>query len=329
MEAERYERARERANLQLAREAKEALRKIEEGLPRNPSSMDYFYSLFRGYYGNGISSGRKKKVIGTTCTQVPLELIYASGAIPLRLCSGSYAFDQVGAEFMPAKSCSIVRSTTGMLHVAHDMFKKELKMAVIPTTCDQKRKAMEMWEEMGLNVLALEVPPTKKSEEARYFWQNSVKRLASTLQDMTGHRITKGKIKKAIGKVGTASYQYRRLQTLQTGPRPAIYGVNLFLVTNAFLFDDIDQWTGAVARLNNELEQKKRAGEFVGEKDAPRILFTGSPPIFPGLKVPFLLEQAGAVVVADEACSSSRMLHDSVVYGEDRLYDMIPAILPP
>ena len=105
-----------------------------------------------------------------------------------------------------------------------------------------------------------------------------------------------------------------------------LYGKDLFLITNAFLFDDIDRWTDAVTTVNNELEKKKEVGEFVGAKRTPRVLFTGSPPIFPNLKVPLLLEEGGAIVVADEVCSSSRLLYDTVTYDEDNLYDMIPAI---
>lgn len=37
--------------------------------------------------------------MGTTCIQIPEELIYALGASPIRLCNGSYYYDNQGAEF--------------------------------------------------------------------------------------------------------------------------------------------------------------------------------------------------------------------------------------
>ena len=53
---------------------------------------------------------------------------------------------------------------------------------------------------------------------------------------------------------------------------------------------------------------------------------TGSPPIFPNLKVPILVEQAGGIIVADEVCSSNRLLYDTVAYDEDNLNDIVPAL---
>jgi benzoyl-CoA reductase/2-hydroxyglutaryl-CoA dehydratase subunit BcrC/BadD/HgdB len=42
--------------------------------------------------------------------------------------------------------------------------------------------------------------------------------------------------------------------------------------------------------------------------------------------VPVLAEEAGAVIVADELCSSARLLHDQPIIGEGTLADMLPAI---
>jgi len=43
---------------------------------------------------------------------------------------------------------------------------------------------------------------------------------------------------------------------------PLIWGNNAFLVTNAYSFDDIERWTDALEKLNNELEERKREGFF-------------------------------------------------------------------
>ncbi|MCK5684149.1 2-hydroxyacyl-CoA dehydratase, partial [bacterium] len=61
-------------------------------------------------------------------------------------------------------------------------------------------------------------------------------------------------------------------------------------------------------------------------ENAPRILLTGSPAIFPNLKLPILIEKMGGLVACEEYCSSSRMLTDSIAVDEWFLYDMLPAI---
>ena len=71
--------------------------------------MDYFIDSLKTFYQGGVQVNSDKPVIGTMCVMVPDELIYAVGGVPLRLCCGASSCDQAGAEFMPAKSCPVVR----------------------------------------------------------------------------------------------------------------------------------------------------------------------------------------------------------------------------
>lgn len=326
MDDERKERMRKTARVHLAMEAGETLKRMEEDFPDNPEAMGYFYDLYRRTYCEGIVAWNAGKTIGTLCVQVPEELIYAAGAVPMRLCSGAYAFDQVGADFMPAKSCPLIKATLGMLHIGTLPFADELSLIVNPASCDQKKKAGETLEELGYRVHHLEMPPSKDSEEARLYWQRSVKQFALKLEKVTGQKITKQKLAAAIKTVRTAQAAYRRMHELMKSPVPVMRGKDALLVTNAYFFDDIARWTDAVAGLCDELEARKKQGFAAANKHAPRILFTGSPPVFPNLKLPLLIEQAGGILVADEVCSSSRLLYDMAVFDEERLYDMVPAV---
>lgn len=328
MEIERLERIKKTTAVHLAMEAKDALKKITEDFPDNPDAMEYFYSLLNKFYTEGGHGGDfvSPMLIGTMCIQVPEELIYAVGAVPVRLCSGAYAYDQIGSEFMPVKSCSLVKATLGMLNIKDMPFKDSLSGIVVPTTCDQKKKAVDMLKEMGYKTYTLEMPSVKDTEEARFYWQNTVKNLAFTLEDITGNRITKKTLKDAIMKTNRARAEFRRFMNFRKNAVPIIYGKDAFVVANAYFFDDIEQWTDALAKLNAELEDRDNRGVSVANRHAPRILFTGSPAIFPNLKLPLLIEQSGGVIVADEICSSSRLLYDPVSFDEGNLYDMIPAI---
>lgn len=335
MEDERLERVKKTTHIHLAMEAKETLKKITEDFPDKPDSMGYFYELFQKVYCEGesitplnppLSKGGQKGVIGTMCIHTPEELIYAAGAVPVRLCSGAYAFEQIGAELMPSKSCALVKATLGMLTIRTSAYHASLDLIVNPTTCDQKKKAGEMLTEMGYKVYHLEIPPSKDTEEARLYWQRSVKKFALTLEKTTGQKITKSRVKDAIKKINSAQSQFRTLYNLRKSSIPLILGKDAFLVSNAYFFDDIERWTGAVANLNKELEERRQKGVSAAQRHSPRILFTGSPPIFPNLKLPILVEQAGGVIAADDVCSSSRLLYDTVVFDEANLYDIIPAI---
>jgi benzoyl-CoA reductase/2-hydroxyglutaryl-CoA dehydratase subunit BcrC/BadD/HgdB len=326
IESERRARLKKSTSLHLAMESTETLHQVSE-FPDVPDGMTYFYDICKLRFANGMDLRQNnKKLVGTMCLQVPDELIMAAGGVPVRLCSGAYAFDQVGGDFMPAKSCPMVRATMGMMQVNNDTLKEALATVVIPTTCDQKRLSAEMLKSMGYNVTLLEMPASKESDDARMYWQESVKRFGLTMQKICGRKITPQRLDAAISSKLEAGRLFRKLQELRSSSPPVIFGKDMWLVTNSYFFAEPDEWCRAVSDLIAELENRKSEWSSPLKQKAPRLLFTGSPPIFPNLKLPLLVEQAGAVIVADETCSSERLLHDAVVYDEKNLNDMVPAV---
>ena len=310
-----------------AREAEITLDHITDDFDGNPAAMQYFYDLFRRVFIQGEALPHEGKLIGTTCIQAPDELIYAVGATPVRLCNGSYHYDQIGADFMPAKSCALVKATLGMLHSATRIPKTARPDLIVnPTTCDQKKKSSAMIEGMGYAVYDLEMPNVKESEEARLYWQRSVRQFAHKLREVTGKKLTRQNLKKAIAKTSRAQAAFRQLHNFRKSSPAVILGKDVFLITNAFFFDDIDRWSDAVEKLNAELTQRQAEGFKAAQRKAPRILFTGSPPVFPNLKLPVLIEEAGGVVVADETCSANRMLYDMTAVDEWLVNDMVDSL---
>lgn len=303
------------------------LDRIEHGFNDNPPAMQYFYDLFNRVYCRGEAVEHQGMLVGTTCIQVPEELIYALGATPVRLCNGSYFYDEIGAEFMPAKSCSLVKATLGMLQSDAPIPRiGPLDLVVNPATCDQKTKAGAMIAATGHPIYDVEMPRTTESEGSRLYWRESVHRLVERLSVMTGRKLTRRNLKDAMARTARARNAFRDLHQLRKSRPVCFLGKDAFLVTNAYFFDDLEHWCEAVERLNAELRQRCDEGFQAAQKKAPRILFTGSPPVFPNLKLPLLIEESGGVVVADETCSANRLLYDQTAVDEWRLYDMVDAI---
>ncbi len=322
---DRYERMKKTANIHYSMEIKKTLAEIVDDFPDNPLFMDYFYNRFENYTKGSSDTASDEKTIATMCVHVPVELIYAAGAKPVRICAGSYSTDQIGAEFLPAKTCPLVKSTLGAIHMDILPGNNKPEMIINPSTCDQKRKLGEITEEIDKQLYLLEVPPTKDSEEAQAYWHRSIKKLVKNLEKVTGKKITRKNLKKAIKLVSKAQMQYRRLYNLRK-EEPLIFGKDAILATNAYFFDDITSWTKNLTLLNDELEKNKKQIQFVTGLHTPRILLTGSPAIFPNMKLPILIEKTGGIVVAEEFCSTSRLLYDTVAVDEWFLYDMIPAL---
>jgi len=324
-ENDRYNRLKKTSTIHYNMEVNQVLSEITKDFPYALSGMEYFYNRFRPLEVNETLYPKDKKLIASMCIHVPLEIINALDATAVRICSGSYSADTAGSDFLPAKTCPMVKSTLGALYL--DMLPGNAKpdLVINPTTCDQKKKMGEMGDDINKEFYTLEVPPSKDSEEARQYWQRTVKKMVKKLEKVTGNKLTRRKLKKSIKEMAQAQAEFRHFMRLRKNA-PVIFGKDALLIANSYFFDDITAWKENLAILNEELEERIEKESFVVGKRAPRILLTGSPSIFPNMRTPILLEKLGGIVVYEEFCSSSRMLNDTVAVDEWFLYDMIPAV---
>ncbi|MBU1368058.1 MAG: 2-hydroxyacyl-CoA dehydratase family protein [Bacteroidetes bacterium] len=325
-QTDRFQRVVKAASIHYDMEIGKTMAAITDDFPDNPAAMKYFYEKHRNLIRND-SNGKlpSKKTIATLCIHVPVELILAVGAIPVRSCAGAFTTEQLGAEFLPAKSCPMVKSTLGAISYNLLHGKVQPDLIINPATCDQKKKLGEINEEISEKFYLLEMPSTKDSEESREYWLQTVFKLIRKLESVTGNKLTAKSLKRAIQEVAHAQRLYRKFNHIRTSA-PVILGKDALLVTNAFFFDDLESWSFHLNLLNEELENRMKTGFRVVNERAPRILLTGSPSVFPNMKMPLLVEELGGFIVSEEFCSSSRMLWDTVAVDEWHLYDMIPAL---
>ncbi len=321
MASEEQSRMAQSIRMHLAMETEDVLGRIS--MDEAPQAMGYFYRKLRQFFQQPEGLGHfDKPGIGTFCAQVPLELIEAAGARPVRLCMAAGIWDQAGGELLPAKSCSVVKAMAGM--AASQLFFSGVCAVVAPTTCDGKKKCADLIETMGIAVHRLEMPPSKLSRAARNYWRESVETFMAQLQGWTKQKITRKSLHTAIHRRLKATEQFRRLCRLQT--KGVLRAVDYFLVTQTGFFDDVEAWTLALSDLCAELEARVAEGRGIEKQNRPRMLLTGSPVLFPNIKVPLWIEQAGGPIVTDELCSAMDMFHDAPAYDETCLHDMVSAL---
>lgn len=317
----------------VARSAEAILSDLEQN-PHLPDGMHYFINIMRDVFVNNQCPknlmGRNKKLIGTYCMMVPEEIIYAAGAIPVRLSGGSYETSCAGDELVPRDTCPVVKASIGSAAMGTPALYDFCEVVIIPTTCDAKRK---MGEEISKfkTVWVLEVPHIKDSEDAKRQWRQQVYALKNKLEEYTGNRWKKHKIRSkhledAIKMMGQAQYQARRLREIRMSPETAISGSAAMLAINAYCYDTADAWTKAMTALNDELTQRRRKGFLVHGENMPRILLAGCPSAFPNWKIPTLIEEMGALIATDESCLGDRYLYDPVGKTEKSMTDMMTAV---
>ena len=296
-----------------------------------PEEMQYFDEIanFFGQREKEIRTAKEngKKVIGYFCLFAPLELILAADAIPVRVNSGWYDAAKVGDRVVPVEVCPVVRSTIGAKMIGLSPY-LELSDALISVlTCDGMTKLGEILSDYK-TVWTMPLPRMKDSAQSLRFWSDEIKTVKTQIEELTGNKITRKKLKSAIELVQKATKVFRRLQELRRGP-PVIMGRDAMLVNQTFMWDDITRWTEKAEALCVELEKRVREKKWACPPDTPRVMVTGTPMIWPdNWKLPSLVEEAKpqGVIVADELCSGERILYDPVGVDEWSMDDMLKAI---
>lgn len=320
----------------IARRASFELSELRK-IPNAPPALDYFYNVMASVFIENDPQrivnpvdGPAKRIVGVYCMLVPEELIYAAGAVPIRLCAGSFESTHSGEERVPRDGCPLVKSSMGFsIQKGFKVFDR-CDLVIVPTTCDAKRK---LGEEMSAfkEVWMLEVPHVKDTDRSRDFWLDQIYGLKVALEKKMGNgrnrnRITAKKLGIAIKQSAAAQFAARELLTLRKSNPPLIWGRQAITVMNAYAYAPVAEWTNAVMRLNRQLTEKTATADPLCTKDKPRIYIAGSPAIFPNLKIVSIVEEMGGVVVADESCAGDRNLYDPVGNTENNLRDQIAAI---
>ena len=253
---------------------------------------------------------------------IPEELIYAAGAIPVRLCGGSHGAAVIGDELAPRDACALVKSSLGQGALQSLDLYTLCDVIIVPTTCDGKRK---MAEELARNheVWMLEVPHLKEPASARLNWLEQLHALKAKLEELTHQKIKRKGLQQGITLLAKAQQQAHRLYQLRQNNPPLIRGSEAGLALQAFGYSHVADWTQAMTTLNDEIEARSTSVE---PSDAPRILCAGSPMVFPNWKIPTLIEEMGGALVVDESCFGDRFLYDPVAVSDTTVAGMMAAL---
>ena len=298
-------------------------------LKNRAKAMDYFDEMAQidGPRAKEIEEFKAKggKVIGTFCHFVPLEIIDASGCLPLRLGCGHHATVGVGESYLGDPNlCPLAKSMAGCAIVDDFPLYSQCDYIIAPSPCDAKLKLGEALKEIG-PLLTMNIPRVKEGESIRKQWIEEIKNVRDTLGKITGRKIHKKSLKRSIIKYQKAHKAWRTLLS-QKRKANVIWGRDFLLVGWVSFIDDIERWTREVTKLTKELKNMASAGKLVASKNTPRVMLAGSPVVWPNWKLPNLLEESGAIIVSDELCSGTRTFYDPVVTDEWTERAMIEAI---
>ena len=286
------------------------LRKIED-LPHKPEALKPFTDVLKHVFVDMQGAVKPEGVpsVGTYCVMVPPELIYAAGAMPVKLCGGSYTAFNVGDDIAPRDACPLVKAIMGFESIGVMPVYQECQLMAVPITCDCKKKLAGYLAEHRKTV-TLHVPSGRDRDEDMEQYVRELYLFSQKLTEVTGIELSYERLSWACGMTAAAQYELSRFIELRRRYPLAIKGTHYMAAMNAISYTHISLWTQYMHDLCDETEQKAKRGEMASKENRPRILITGSPIVFPNFKLPLLIEEMGGALVADETCMGERGAYD-------------------
>lgn len=246
------------------------------------------------------------KVFGTFCVYVPEDVIVAAGGICVGLCGGADFSVPTAEQILPRNLCALIKSAFGFKLGAICPYFQAADLIVGETTCDGKKKTWEILDEY-IPTYVMDLPNSRTPAD-RELWINELKRFVSKAEEITGNTVTSEKLAEAIVLVNRKRAALERLFELRKARPAPISGLDALLVMQISFYDDPARFTLKTNELCDELEARVKAGRGVAPANARRILYAGTPMPIPFWTIPALIEGTGAVVVAEESCTGTRML---------------------
>jgi benzoyl-CoA reductase/2-hydroxyglutaryl-CoA dehydratase subunit BcrC/BadD/HgdB len=280
-----------------------------------PEKMTHFDRVLHESHGGRVAELvdlKKKgtKTVGTFCIYVPEELAMAADTVPIALCGGTQFSVPYAEKTFPRDICPLVKSTLGLAFSKTCPYGPLKSLAVGETTCDAKKKTWEILAgKVNFHVMEL---PQKKDPLDVDLWRQAVRDFQAKLEGLSGTKVTADGLGQAIKVMNAKRRSLQKLAELRKADPPPISGLDALVVMQAALNDEPVRFTAAVDQLNAELEARLKQEVSPTRLGAKRILVAGCPSVMGNWKLHSLVEQAGAVIVADESCTGSRYFENLI-----------------
>ncbi len=249
-----------------------------------------------------------KPVIGYLCCFAPPEIISAAGAIPFRI-TGLPGDDNSAADaYTEPYGCTYVRNILARAARGEYDFIDGL---VISHSCDMVQRLYGIWTYYHpLPYSYLFNVPHQVSLQAQRFYRRELDFFRESLEKFTGQVVTSEAVAVEIDLSNQNRALVRKLYELRKEKQPGISGSEMF---NLLMAGGTLPAAAFQAKLKEALSKAEAAK--AQEPAKPRILVWGS--IMDDTALFRMIEEAGAVVVADDTCIGFRVWEKDVPQSVD------------
>ncbi len=252
--------------------------------------------------------------VGTYCAYAPVELIRAAGAFPISLCAHSQKSIPAAHEVLPANLCPLIKSSYGAIHSDSCPFFGLVEAVIAETTCDGKKKMFELLaERKPLHVMDL--PQLADDSAALPHWQAMVHRLRGFLETTLEVEIRDADVERELCATNHRNRLMDRFFAYAEHHPVLVSWSELYDVIALAQSLTAEELEPVLQRVLSTLDRRRAAGLYHGTADSPRVLVTGCPLGGDSAKVLRLIEEAGGMIVALEACSGMKPFQLRITEG--------------
>lgn len=225
-------------------------------------------------------------------TNIPEELIYASGKIPYWVMGGLSTTVGWSDSIVPRDTDSVSRSLLGVLINENFDIAKE-SLIIVPLINDSFKKITYILKNEGYKVHYVCVPPTKNDFSLEE-WNSQIEQCIQVISKHTKKNINKNSLEYAYTKVKEAKIQVQEFLKLTQNITNISSVHKMIVLYSYFCTEDIEEWTRHLKILNEELSLTPNTNQI---KYKGNVIVMGSPIYFPNFKIPFLLNKIGLNIV--------------------------------
>ncbi len=263
-------------------------------------TMELFWELSQTVFNPETKNFKDNggRIIGTFCSYVPEEIITAAGFLPFRMRAiGSTGTDEADT-YLSFNNCSYARHCLGMGIRGEFDF---VDGAIWLNTCDHVRRIYDNWgRKIGTPFTHLISLPRKTGEKQAEWLRGEFANLKTLMEQHFSVTITDESIWAAIKLHNENRRMQKKLYDLRKEESPVLTGAEILAVMVAGTAMTADRYNQLLKQLVEELKEASGHTEY-----RARLMIVGG--ILDDPVWVEVVEEQGALVVADSLCFGSRV----------------------
>jgi benzoyl-CoA reductase subunit C len=273
------------------------------------------FEQFKNWYENRHNYAKEwkertgGKVIGTFCTYVPEEILYAADILPVRIL-GSHEPQDVSEPHIFAMFCPFCRDCLAQgLKGRFDY----LDGITIAQSCLHIRQAYTSWD-LHIPVdftYYLPHPMHVQSPQAIPYLTEELKEFKKAVEEWTGKEITEEDLRRGIEIMNTNRRLLQQVYELRKNPNPPLTGLEAMLMVVSSQMVDKREHNKALEELLEKLPSRSL------DEPGERLMILGSED--DDTEFIAMVEDLGSRIVIDEHCTGTRYFYEEVNTNGDAL----------